>query len=340
MCKPRKTLINLKNTEYYHCISRCVRRAFLCGDDKLSQKNFEHRRQWIVDRMKLLTENFTIGICAYAILSNHFHLVLKVNKKQSLKMNNKQVAACWTAIYPSGKAIVKTYLEGTATDKQVKVAKRKIKVWRKRLRSISWFMRSLNHYIACKANKEDSRKGHFWEARFTSQALLDDTARLSCMVYVDLNPIRAGMSNDLNSSEFTSIQERIQALKLAQEVVETSEADDDNKAETDSDTQVDSYQPNWLLAFGDSNSQTKICFSLVEYIDMVDWTGRQVRSDKKGYIGADVPAILTQLDISATRWLELSQRFERIFAGFAAKAEKLYFYANKMEQSCCKGVSA
>ena len=140
MCLPRKTLINLKNTEYDHCISRCVRRAFLCGDDSNSKKNFDHRRQWFIDRMKLLTEHFTIGVCAYAVMSNHCHLVLKVNLKQSLKLTKKEVITRWIKIYPSGRTMLKDCLNGAASDKQIKAAKRIIKLWRKRFKSISWFI--------------------------------------------------------------------------------------------------------------------------------------------------------------------------------------------------------
>lgn len=335
MCLPRKTLINLEHTEYYHCISRCVRRAFLCGYDSDSKTNFDHRRQWFVERMKFLTEHFTIGVCAYAVMSNHCHIVLKVNSKQSLNLTKKEVIARWVAVYPSGKNAIKDYLDGTASDKQIKAAKRTIKLWRERLKSISWFMRALNHYIACKANKEDGCKGHFWESRFTSQALLDDTARLSCMAYVDLNPIRAGIADDLNGSDFTSIQERIQALKLAQE---SSNIVVNNESKNSSNTKVKSYQPEWLLAFGHSNNESGICFSLVDYLNMVYWTGREARKDKKGYIAPEVPTILKELNLEAENWLKLSQQFEQLFAGFAAKREKLYFYANKIGQSHCKGV--
>lgn len=80
MTRARQQFIDLAATPYYHVISRCVRRAFLCGEDKLTGKNFDHRRQWLVDRVKLLSGIYSIDIAAYAIMSNHYNLVLRVNK--------------------------------------------------------------------------------------------------------------------------------------------------------------------------------------------------------------------------------------------------------------------
>ncbi|OED43511.1 hypothetical protein ACH42_09995 [Endozoicomonas sp. (ex Bugula neritina AB1)] len=67
----RKNLIDTASTSYYHCMARCVRRAFLCGKDQLSGKSYEQRCQWIVDRPQELAEVFAIEVCAYAVMSNH-----------------------------------------------------------------------------------------------------------------------------------------------------------------------------------------------------------------------------------------------------------------------------
>ncbi len=82
MPTPRRSQISLTDTPYYHCISRCVRRAFLCGVDPYSQKSYEHRRQWVEDRLYFLASLFAIDICAYAVMSNHTHLVLHIQKNK------------------------------------------------------------------------------------------------------------------------------------------------------------------------------------------------------------------------------------------------------------------
>ena len=71
MPKPRSQQICLHETPYYHCISRCVRRAFLCGQDNLTGQSYEHRRIWVEDRLLTLGKIFAIDICAFAILNNH-----------------------------------------------------------------------------------------------------------------------------------------------------------------------------------------------------------------------------------------------------------------------------
>ncbi|WP_348650711.1 hypothetical protein [Thalassomonas sp. RHCl1] len=83
MTQARCSQISLSDTCYYHLVSRCIRRAFLCGDDEYTNKNYEHRRQWMVDRIRFLTSVFAIEVAAYAVMSNHYHLVVYVNEQEA-----------------------------------------------------------------------------------------------------------------------------------------------------------------------------------------------------------------------------------------------------------------
>ena len=79
MPKPRSQQISLDDTPFYHICSRTVRRAFLCGVDKVSGNSYEHRRTWIENRIFQLSQVFAIDICAHAVMHNHLHIVLRVD---------------------------------------------------------------------------------------------------------------------------------------------------------------------------------------------------------------------------------------------------------------------
>ena len=80
MTRARKTLIALESTSYYHICVRAVRRSFLCGEDRHTGRNFDHRKQWVEDELLRLSEIFAIDISAYSIMSNHYHVILHVDK--------------------------------------------------------------------------------------------------------------------------------------------------------------------------------------------------------------------------------------------------------------------
>ena len=180
MPNARKTLVSLDATPYYHCISRCVRRAFLCGKDTLSGKNFEHRRQLIESRMISLSKIFAIDIAAYAIMSNHYHVVLHIDEAKALTWSDMEVITQWHSLF-KGTVLTKRYLAAdTLSNAEIKSIQRTTTKWRQRLISITWFMRCLNEPVARQANREDKVTGRFWGGRFKSQALLDEKS-ISCL---------------------------------------------------------------------------------------------------------------------------------------------------------------
>ncbi len=209
---PRSTYVKEGQEGVYHCFSRCVRRAFLHGFDTVTGRDFSHRKSWVLERLRHLASIFSIEVCAYAILANHYHLILRIRPDIVARWTDLEVATRWLALFPRRSAISRTTTP--PTEEQIRAladCPERIAELRKRLSSLSWFMGRLNEFIARAANKEDGVKGRFWESRFKCQALLDEAAIAACMVYVDLNLIRAGLAATPEESDFTSIQERIRA---------------------------------------------------------------------------------------------------------------------------------
>ena len=296
MTVSRSQQISLDHTPYYHCTSRCVRRAFLCGKDRFSGKNFEHRRQWLEDRLAQLSSVFAIDLLAYAIMSNHYHVVVRINAQASESWSDDEVVDRWGRIY-------------SVPDENIPESC--ISTWRDRLCSISWFMRCINEPLARRANREDDCKGRFWEGRFRSQALLDETALLKCMAYVDLNPIRASIAMTPETSAHTSIKARIEGK--------------------------DSH----LLSFGvkTETGDSLIPMSSNDYLSLVDWTGRALIPGKRGLIPENVPPILARLQVKPAHWIEEINCYGRWYHRAVGSLHALQEYCDHLGQQWLKGTS-
>ena len=308
MPKPRKTLIAVESTPYYHCVARCVRRAFLCGTDTHTGISYEHRRGWLETRLLELPKIFAIDVAAYAIMSNHYHAVLHINVERSKTWSDIEVVDRWHQLF-SGTVMSQTFLKnGTLPADEMFVFQGVIDKWRARLQDISWFMRVLNEGIAREANHEDECTGRFWEGRFKSQALLDEAALLACMVYVDLNPIRAKMAKIPEKSDYTSIKKRC------------------NKAKKSNKPNDINQQGKTLLPFVGNprkNQPLGIQMRLSDYLNLVDCTGRILREDKRGYINSNAEKILQRLDIDEDKWLEMAMGFEGCFSSFVGREKSV-----------------
>ena len=290
MTRARRHQIATESTPYYHCINRCVRRAFLCGTDRYSGKNFDHRREWMLERLTALIDIFAIDLCAYALMSNHYHLVLRIDTATLESLTDRDVATRWTQIF-KGHVLVQRYLAGATMDNAERTAvSDMLQEYRARLGDISWFMRCLNEHVARKANDEDGCKGRFWEGRFKSQALLDEKALLACMAYVDLNPVRAGMADTPEASDYTSIQQRANELDVKRALP--------NSPRPGLLPLV--HQDNIELSWQDTLCHVRV----MDYLELVDWTGRALRQDKRHAIKHTQAPILARLGISEDDWLK------------------------------------
>ena len=311
MTSPRSQLVDASTPGYYHCISRCVRRAWLCGVDRYTKKSYEHRRAWVVARILELGAVFALGVYAYAVMSNHLHVVVKLDPALAWSWSPDEVARRWVELFP---VRVADAIDTEATARRAQVIAgdpERVSRYRARLASLSWFMRCLNEPIARRANREDACTGRFWEGRFRCQALLDDAAVLACMTYVDLNPVRSGMANDLTDSQHTSVKYR-----LVRDLDEAPIAP--------------------VAGFGHAGP----AITTRAYLDLVDWTGRLVHPGKRGVIPADRPRVLDQLGLREREWRAQVLGIESRYWRAIGAVESLVAMAQAMGQRWLKGVGA
>ncbi len=314
MPRARKHLVCLADTPYYHVHSRCVRRAFLCGIDQHTGKSYEHRRAWIEDRVRVLSSLFSIDLCAYAVMSNHYHLVVRLNPGESDGWSDDEVLQRWTALF-RGPLLVQRYRAGEPlSEAERDTIRATAALYRTRLGSLSWFMKCLNEPVARQANAEDRCTGHFWEARFSSQPLCSAQALLTAMAYVDLNPIRATVASTPEDSAYTSIKARIggdyQRKTRSGAVARLLEHGELNHFDLP-------IRP--LMGFsgevgrtdGIRQSAQALPMTEPDYLQLVDLTGRLVAQGKRGRIDPALAPILDRLGLSPAQWTLASTAFRQ-----------------------------
>ena len=299
----RQHLVCPSDTPYYHVTSRCVRRAFLCGVDRYSGKSYEHRRGWIEDRVRVLSSLFSIQLCAYAVMSNHYHLVVKLCPGESRLWSDDEVLARWASLF-KGPLLVQRHRAGESlSDPERETLRDLAGVYRRRLASLSWFMKCLNEPIARRANTEDRCTGHFWEARFHSQSLRSERALLTAMAYVDLNPVRAKLAGTPEQSYYTSIRARILGDKsrvirhAVTRLIECREL-------RDFEAPIRSLMPFADTAESSTGVQPEDVLPIraSHYLELVDKTGRIARTGESGHMDPSLVPVLKRLGLSAEQW--------------------------------------
>ena len=296
----------------FHCISRCVRKAFLCGDAA------EHRRDWVRDRIRAAAAGFAVDVLAYAVMSNHLHLVVSTEPSRVAHWTALEVAQRWAVAHPragdDGAPIPWSDDDiATKANDGAWVAKTRL-----RLRSLSWFMKSIKEGLARRANRDDGCTGHFWEGRFQSVPLLDQAAVIACMAYVDLNPIRAKCADRPEHSAFTSVQDRIharQAYQRAAALLALAPESAPALAPTLRAGALATHDAGpeaglWIapIAAATVGLGNMPVISLDDYLTLVDDTGRLVRAGKRGAIPQRLAPILERLHLDVAAWMNLMHR--------------------------------
>lgn len=334
-----------------HTIQRCVRRAFLAGQDFQSGKDFSYRREWIRRRLESLASVFGVDVLSYAVLSNHLHTILRNRPDVVAKWTDEQVAIRWLSVFP-GQRLEELHL-AQPTEMQVQALVNnpvEMERMRGRLSDISWFMRALAEPIARMANKEDECTGRFWEGRFKAQRITDEAGLLACAMYVDLNPVRAAIAVSPEQSLHTSAYDRIEAEQgamIESSAFELTAMPQATVAKQRRETPVDQLRKarqarrrnptgrrvardSWLspltldsrvLALDAQVNSTGLRASdkgflnvrWRDYMELLKWTAKQQVAELVEAVPGKLKSVLSQLGIEATMWRDLVWNYKKYF---------------------------
>ncbi|MCA9135259.1 MAG: hypothetical protein KDB00_00835 [Planctomycetales bacterium] len=326
--------IDPRTVQIIHAISRTTRACWLLGDDPVSGKNYDHRKDWIEDILERFAAHFAIDLLAYSILSNHHHQMLRSRPDIVQTWDDTEVARRWLAICPIRKDKDGNPLAPTDAELDgIRNCPVKCEEIRLRLSDVSWWMRLLNQRIAQKANKEDGASGSFFEGRFKGIPILDEQTVLACAVYVDLNWIRACMAETIEMSDYTSAQRRAHALESESQPAKRKPVKSANPRRNGlSDCFLspvnlceNSASPGPQPSSHGTRCSDKGFLSMGadEYLELLDWSARQLAKGKPGRTPNDLPPILTRLGLPVTVWLELVANFDNLFTTMAGLPESI-----------------
>ncbi len=326
----RAKLVDPSVTRWYHCVTRCVRRAFLLGEGP------NDRKEWIEHRLKELADVFAIAVGGFSVLDNHLHLLVRLDPDIANGWSDEEDVQRWGRLFPPRDKsrqplpVSKNWVEWRLTD-AAWVAKA-----RQRLQSLSWFMKCLKEPLSRLANRQDHVRGAFFESRFKSVAILDEESLLAVCAYIDLNPVAAGIAAVPEASPHTSIKTRVEHTKEQGRTEDLQAAEQGSVAGSCAAAGME--ESLWLCPIEDRRQLDSPRegmlegFSLGSYLLLVAYTGRLFREGKAA-ISSEVTGILNRLGSSAESW---RTRLEKLSKGrlfgrfFAASRERLREVATRL----------
>eukprot|EP00913_Durusdinium_trenchii_P028424 g26652.t1 len=317
--------------------------AFLCGDDPLTGKSFEHRRAWIRQRLEFLASVFGIDCLTYAVMHNHLHVVLRSRPDVVAAWSEEEVARRWLRLFPPRREDDGSPAEPTDAELLTILGNAEVLAERrKRLSDVSWWMRCTAEVIARRANKEDRCTGRFWEGRYKAQVLLDEASLLACAAYVDLNPIRAALAKTPETSDFTGAKDRLDDLaeRQASSSAETHAWERSRRRKrsgwlcpVEIDGRSDDAGPDICPSGRRASRKGFLSCSLGEYLALLDWTGRQLHRGKRRAIPAQLSPILERIGLTGDGWCELVKKFSQTFKRAAGTTASLESEAHRRGQT-------
>jgi REP element-mobilizing transposase RayT len=324
MTMARSQLVDVTVTRWYHCITHCVRRAFLLSDGEGEER--VDRKQWIERRLEELAEIFSVAVDGFSLMDNHLHVLVRLDQDVAQSWSDEEVIRRWGRLFPprdisrQPPPVSNAWVQWRLQDAQW------VATARARLASLSWFMKCLKEPLSRMANRQDKTRGAFFEGRFKSVAILDEESLLATAAYIDLNPVAAGIVEVPEASPHTSITARVEHVKAQGRTDDLKGAARGSAAPSTASPGLE--ESLWLCPIEDrrrvdsTSSREGMLedFPLGSYLTLVDYTGRLFR-DGKAAISAEVRGILERLGSTVDTWharLEILRQGRLLGRFFAA----------------------
>jgi REP element-mobilizing transposase RayT len=326
----RAHLVDPSVTRWYHCVTRCVRRAFLLSEGMIDRKG------WIEDRLQELADIFAVAVGGFSVLDNHLHLLIRIDPDVAAGWSDEEVVRRWARLFPPRDrsrqpvAVSQEWVQSRLTDHAW------ITMTRERLQSLSWFMKCLKEPLSRLANRQDQTRGAFFEGRFKSVAILDEESLLAVSAYIDLNPVAAGIVDVPEASPYTSIKTRVEHAGAEGRLPDLEMAKAGSVAGSVASAGLE--ESVWLCPIEDRrrfDSSREGMFeglSLGSYMLLIDYTGRLFR-DGKATISDELTCIFDRLGGNAMIWrnrLETLRKSHLLGRFFAASRDRLREVATRV----------
>ncbi len=326
MAIARSKLVDVSVARWYHCVSRCVRKAFLLGEGD------GNRKQWLENRLEELGQIFAVALGGFSLMDNHLHVLLRLDPAVARTWSDDEVVRRWGRLFPPrDKSRQPIPLPEQWIQERLDDAPWIAKT-RERLQSLSWFMKCLKEPLSRLANRQDKTRGAFFEGRFKSVAVVDDESLLRICVYIDLNPVAAQVAETPEESDYTSIKQRVDHVKAQGRTAELAAAQGGSVAGSRAAAGLE--ESLWLCPIEDrrgldSNREGMMQgFPLGSYVNLVEYTGRLFRQGKAS-ISEELAGIFERLGLSAQRWQHGMEKLRgdrlvgRFFAASRAKLREI-----------------
>ena len=326
----RAQLVDPATTRWYHCITRCVRRAFLLGEGACDCK------QWIEERLQNLAGIFSIAVGGFAVVDNHLHVLVRLDPDVAGAWSDEEVVRRWGRLFPPRDQARKPLEVSQAWVEDRLKDLAWVATARQRLQSLSWFMKCLKEPLARMANREEGARGAFFESRYKSVAILDEESLLATCVSIDLNPVAAGIAATPEGSQHTSVKQRVEHAEVQGRVESLKAAEQGSVPASAASAGLE--ETHWLCPIEDRRRLDSTREGMVEgftlgsYLLLVDYTGRLFRAGK-GAISSELASVFARLGSDAESW---SARLLKLSGGrllgrfFAASRPRLREVAERL----------